>query len=90
MSHTTASERTAQSKQPTHSGEGHLASNLITFIIMMALFLGSIFSLTFFVQGNVWAFAVCLVLFFLAYWIPQGILGRSDTGPTLAAGDRKA
>ena len=93
MSHPATSapaERSAQRKQPTHSGEGHLASNLITFAVMMALFLGSIFSLTFFDQNNVWAFAACLVLFFLAFWIPQAILGRSDTGPALAEGERKA
>ncbi|MBG6191953.1 hypothetical protein IWX64_002922 [Arthrobacter sp. CAN_A212] len=93
MAHPTTSaspERSAPAKQPTHSGEGHLASNLVTFAVMMVLFLGSIFALTFFDQSNVWAFAVCLTLFFFAFWIPQAILGRSDTGPALAKGDRKA
>ncbi|MHA7141714.1 MULTISPECIES: hypothetical protein [unclassified Arthrobacter] len=91
MSHTTtSSERTAPRKQPTHSGEGHLVNNLVTFAVMMVLFLGAVGSLAFFDQNNVWAFAVCLTLFFLAFWIPQSILGRSDTGPTLAKGDRKA
>ena len=96
MAHPTTSARSTRptrstpNKQPTHSGEGHLVNNLVTFAVMMVMFLGSIFALTFFDQHNVWAFAVCLTLFFLAFWVPQTILGRSDTGPTLAEGDRKA
>lgn len=75
---------------PTHAGEGYLVNNLITFAVIMLMFLGAIFSLSFFDQTNVWPFGVCLLLAFLAFWIPQGLLGRSDSGPQLAEGERKA
>lgn len=64
---------------PTHSGEGFLVGNLLVFIVMLALFLGSIYSLTFMTLTNVWPCALSLVLFTLAFWVPQTILGRSDT-----------
>lgn len=73
-----------------HSGAGHLLGTIIAFTAMFLLFAGAIYSLTFFERTNVWPFAVCLTLFFLAFWIPQAILGRSDTGYRLAKGDRKA
>ena len=46
---------------------------------MMVLFLGSVYSLSFLTLGNPWPMAVCLGLFALAFWIPQTILGRSDS-----------
>ncbi|BAS08033.1 hypothetical protein AHiyo4_14550 [Arthrobacter sp. Hiyo4] len=46
---------------------------------MMVLFLGSIYSLSFLTLGNPWPMAACLGLFFLAFWIPQTITGRSDS-----------
>ena len=46
---------------------------------MMVLFLGAIYSLTFLTLDNPWPMAVCLVLFALAFWIPQTLLGRSDS-----------
>ena len=52
---------------------------LLLFAVMMALFLGSIYSLSFLTLGNPWPMAVCLGLFALAFWIPQTILGRSDS-----------
>lgn len=82
--------RQPREKRPTHSGDGHLLSNVVAFAVMFILFALSIYSLTFFEKTNVWPFAVCLTLFFLAFWIPQTILGRSDTGPRMAKGDRKA
>ncbi|GAA1345265.1 hypothetical protein [Arthrobacter roseus] len=64
---------------PTHSGEGFLVGNLLVFILMFALFLGSLWALSFGTLTNVWPWALALVLFGLAFWIPQTILGRSDT-----------
>lgn len=78
------------SRQPQHSGEGHGPASAVAFVLMFILFAGAIYSLTFFERTNVWPFAVCLTLFFLAFWIPQTILGRSDTGGRMAKGDRKA
>jgi hypothetical protein len=46
---------------------------------MIILFLGAVYSLSFLTLDNPWPMAVCLGLFFLAYWIPQTILGRSDS-----------
>ena len=59
--------------------ENSLAASIVIFVIMMALFLGSIYSLSFLTLGNPWPMAVCLALFALAFWIPQTILGRSDS-----------
>ncbi|WP_028281480.1 hypothetical protein [Arthrobacter sp. H5] len=79
MAHPSQSKQPVR-KHPTHSGEGRLLENLVVFTIMMVLFLCSIGVLAFGTLTTVWPWAVCLVLFFLAYWIPQTILGRSDTG----------
>lgn len=90
MAHPVTQPRESGEKRPEHSGDGHLLTNVLVFGVMILLFAGAIYSLAFFERTNVWPFAVCLGLFFLAFWIPQAILGRSDTGPQLAKGDRKA
>jgi hypothetical membrane protein len=90
MAHPVSQPRESNKKRPEHSGEGHGLSSAIAFIVMFIFFAAAIYSLTFFERTNVWPFAVCLTLFFLAFWIPQTILGRSDTGPRMAKGDRKA
>jgi hypothetical protein len=63
----------------TPKSENHLASSLVLFVLMMALFFGALYSLSFLTLGNPWPMAVCLVLFALAFWIPQTITGRSDS-----------
>ncbi|MCA4133625.1 SoxR reducing system RseC family protein [Arthrobacter sp. M4] len=69
--------------KPTYSkpieNENSLASSLVIFAVMIALFLGAIYSLSFLSLDNPWPMAVCLGLFALAFWIPQTILGRSDS-----------
>lgn len=74
-----------RSKQPTHSGEGRLVSNLVTFIVLFACFLGALYSLTWLSLDNVWPMVICLVVasgvFFVAFTI-----GRSDTTKELAEG----
>ncbi|NJC21789.1 hypothetical protein BJ994_000865 [Arthrobacter pigmenti] len=87
MAHPVTSEKP---KRPTHSGDGHLLENLLVYAVMLALFLGSIYIMSFGTKENVWPFAISLVLGFLAFWIPQTILGRSDTGGQIAKGERKA
>ena len=70
----------AHPKQRTHSGEGHLVSNLITFVVIMVIFLGSLYAFSLeSVIGPIAAFAIGLGLFTLAFFIPKQILGRSDT-----------
>lgn len=63
----------------TPQNENSLAGSIAVFVVMMALFLGSIYSLSFLTLGNPWPMAVCLILFAAAFWIPQTILGRSDS-----------
>jgi ABC-type xylose transport system permease subunit len=68
-----------QKTQQTPQTENHLGSTIVKFVVMMALFLAAVYSLNFLTLGNPWPMAVCLVLFALSFWIPQTILGRSDS-----------
>ncbi|QDY88890.1 hypothetical protein E7Y32_00605 [Arthrobacter sp. UKPF54-2] len=63
----------------TPQGESSLASSVVLFVLMMALFFGALYSLSFLSLGNPWPMAACLGLFALAFWIPQTLLGRSDS-----------
>ncbi|WP_445154935.1 hypothetical protein ACTWLI_01340 [Arthrobacter sp. Hor0625] len=63
----------------TRRGESSLASSVVLFVLMMALFFGALYSLSFLTLGNPWPMAACLGLFALAFWIPQTITGRSDS-----------
>lgn len=63
----------------TPQNENKLAGSVVLFVIIMALFFGAIYSLSFLTLDNPWPMAVCLVLFALAFWIPQTIWGRSDS-----------
>lgn len=63
----------------TPQNENSLVTSVFLFVVMMALFLGSVYSLTFLSLDNPWPMAVCLGLFALAFWIPQTITGRSDS-----------
>ncbi len=60
-------------------GENSLTSSIVIFAVMMVLFFASLYSLSFLTLGNPWPMAVCLGLFALAFWIPQTVLGRSDS-----------
>ncbi|MHA7264698.1 hypothetical protein ACX80W_16025 [Arthrobacter sp. TMN-37] len=75
-------------KQPAHAGVGHLGENILVFAVMFVLFLVGLWAISYSNGENVWPFAVCIGLAFIAFFIPQGILGRSDTGADLAAGNR--
>ena len=72
-----------QAKQPTHSGEGHLVQNLVTFVIFFAIFALSLYSLNWLTLDVVWPMAALLVLGTLAFLIPF-MMGRSDTADELA------
>ncbi|MBT2248570.1 hypothetical protein JHV56_07665 [Arthrobacter sp. BHU FT2] len=63
----------------TPQNENKLSGSIVLFVIMMALFLGAVYSLSFLTLDNPWPMAVCLGLFALAFWLPQTILGRSDS-----------
>lgn len=82
-----SSKITASSQGPSsHAGtiqtpqnENKLGTSILLFVAMIALFLGAVYSLSFLTLDNPWPMAVCIVLFALAFWIPQTILGRSDS-----------
>ena len=67
------------SSNTTPQTENSLGSTNVIFAAMMVLFLGAIYSLSFLTLDNTWPMAVCLVLFAAAFWIPQTLLGRSDS-----------
>lgn len=69
----------SKSEIQTPQNENSLVTSIVLFVVMMALFLGSIYSLSFLSLENPWPMAVCLGLFALAFWIPQTVLGRSDS-----------
>lgn len=69
----------SQKTKQTPQSENRLGSVIVIFVVMMALFLGSIYSLAFLTLGNPWPMAVCLALFAASFFIPQTILGRSDS-----------
>ena len=74
--------------QPSHAGEGHLVENLVVFAVVFGAFLLGIYLLNWLTFDAVWPMAAIVVIAFLAFFIPQGILGRSDTGYDLAEGNR--
>lgn len=77
-----ASSRDTTSNQDmvrTPQNENNTATSAVLFVVSFALFLGAIYSLSFLSLDNPWPMAVCLVLFALAFWIPQTVLGRSDS-----------
>ena len=71
--------RQNETARTTPQNENSLGSSIILFVLMMVLFGASLYSLTFLTLGNPWPMAVCLVLFALAFWIPQTVTGRSDS-----------
>lgn len=63
----------------TPQNENSLVSSIILFVLMMISLGGSLYSLSFVTLSNPWPMAACLALFALAFWLPQTILGRSDS-----------
>ncbi len=63
----------------TPENENKLGPTIVSFVIMMVLFLAGIYVLTFLTLDNIWPMAASLGLVFLAFWIPQTITGRSDS-----------
>ncbi|WP_285726654.1 hypothetical protein [Psychromicrobium xiongbiense] len=66
------------SNQPQH--ENSTVQSAFIFAIFMILFLAGIFCFTWGSLNQVWPFALGLGLIFLAFWIPQTLMGRSDSG----------
>ncbi len=81
MSHEAAVER-----EPEHAGKGHLVENIVVFVLMFGMFVLGVYLLTWFTPQNIWPMGALVVLSFIAFFIPQGIIGRADTGYDLAEG----
>ncbi len=79
---------TAQGREhePEHAGKGHLVENIIVFVIMFGMFVLGVYLLSWFRPDNIWPMGAIVVLAFIAFFIPQGIIGRADTGYDLAEG----
>jgi hypothetical protein len=90
MSHEASAERNSRraDSPPAHAGKGHLVGNILVFVIMFGMFLLGMYLLTWFTPQNIWPMAAVIVLAFIAFFVPQGILGRADTGFNLAEGNR--
>lgn len=63
----------------TPENENSMVTKVVSFVIMMVLFLAGVFVLQYLRLDNVWPMGASLVLVFLAFWIPQSIMGRSDS-----------
>lgn len=86
MSHPVGTE--GAERQPAHAGKGHLVENIMVFAIMFGMFLLGIYLMTWFTPQNIWPMAAIIALAFLAFFIPQGIMGRADSGYDLAEGNQ--
>ena len=86
MSHE-ANARGNGESSPAHAGKGHLVENIVVFVLIFGAFLFSMYLLTWFTPQDIWPMAVIVVVAFLVFYIPQGILGRADTGYNLAEGN---
>ncbi len=75
-------------EEPAHAGSGHLVENIVVFAIIFGAFLLGIYLLTWFTPQDIWPMAVIVVIAFLVFFIPQGIIGRADTGYNLAEGNQ--
>lgn len=64
---------------PDRAYENSTVTNVLAFVIVMVLFLAGVFVLQYLTLDSVWPMAVSLILVFLAFWIPQTIMGRSDS-----------
>ncbi|ASN40184.1 MULTISPECIES: hypothetical protein [Paeniglutamicibacter] len=73
-------------KNVAHSGQGHLTGNIVALVVFMVLFIGAIYSLSYWTLENAWLPGIsCFVLLILSFGIPQHILGMSDRNPTKTA-----
>jgi hypothetical protein len=69
----------ADQRPKLHSGEGHLVENLVVFAVLALIFLVGFYVLSFADFTTVWPFAACIGLVSLAYFVPNQIIGRSDS-----------
>jgi hypothetical protein len=83
----TSGRRSSAGSPPEHAGKGHLVENIIVFAVIFGAFVAGMYMLNWFSRDNMWPMLGMVVIAFLAFYIPQGILGRSDSGYNLAEGN---
>lgn len=63
----------------THSGEGHLVSNVIIFTVMMLMFLGALYAFSFWSLDNVFLPGIVgMFLFAMSFFIPKQIMANME------------
>lgn len=67
-------------KNKAHSGQGHIAGNIVAFLILFVCFAAGIYALSFWSLDNAWLPGLaCFALVMIALIVPQHVLGRGDT-----------
>jgi len=67
-------------KNVSHSGEGRLVGNVISFVIFFVMFAGGIYALSFWSLDNAWFPSIlCFALVSLGFAIPMHLMGRADS-----------
>ncbi|GAB3180789.1 hypothetical protein GCM10027060_10660 [Nesterenkonia halophila] len=67
-------------KVTSYSGQGNVVGNVVAFIFVFGLLLGSIFALSFWTLENAWIPGMAfMVLWTLAFLVAKELLGRGDT-----------
>ncbi|WP_018134870.1 hypothetical protein [Acaricomes phytoseiuli] len=72
-----------------HLNQNSTAKSLVLFVIFFAFFLGGVYVLSYASLDNIWPFIVSLVLITISFWVPLGIMGRSDTGAEMVDTDHR-
>ena len=82
-----SSRNSGSDSPPEHAGKGHLVENILVFAVIFGGFCAGIYMLNWLTLDNVWPMAGIVIITFLVFYIPQGILGRADSGYNLAEGN---
>ncbi|WP_313813259.1 hypothetical protein [Glutamicibacter sp.] len=72
-------------KNTSHSGEGRLVGNILTFVIFFVAFCGALYSLSFWSLENAWLpTIVCFVLVLFAFAVPMTFLRRGESAEEIS------
>lgn len=79
MAHEADTRVNRDARPKLHAGEGHLVSNIVTFVVLLAVFLLGFYVLQTATFTSVWEFAASIALCSLAYFVPCQLIGRGDS-----------
>ncbi|MBT1002495.1 hypothetical protein KIH31_07750 [Paenarthrobacter sp. DKR-5] len=68
------------SKHPVSDGENNVVVSAVLFILCFGIFAAGLYALSFMTLSNPWPMAVCLACAFVAFALPQHVLGWLDRG----------